>query len=251
MRIIQNGVVKYRRQKAYSYVSKEALLEFIREMIRGLVGLLIYCALITCVYFPLYCVGFLLIKKNLLVEKVKLFTRIGMKGSKLGLVSRRSRVTDVLQSSTIEEIDFLTNRSPAYLYRMTLWTPGELVKTFLRKQKIELISDKQLAYVITSTVFAHSVTWDKKRGMFRLLMEGFEDLFLFEGFYWDARHVLVAPDASKIIIQVDGGQEYHSDCDPRHRPDYDLAKLHVQVCLSYFAPGLSHNHVHFVFPSAV
>lgn len=24
-----------------------------------------------------------------------------------------------------------------------------------------------------------------------------------------------------------------------------------QVCLSYFAPGLSHNHVHFVFPSAM
>lgn len=24
-----------------------------------------------------------------------------------------------------------------------------------------------------------------------------------------------------------------------------------QVCLSYFAPGLSHNHVHFVLPSAL
>ncbi|XP_078493652.1 uncharacterized protein LOC100183334 isoform X1 [Ciona intestinalis] len=218
--------------------------------IRTLVGGVIYCALLACIYIPLYCVGFLLIKKTLLVQKLRLWTKIGRTQAKLGLVSRRSRVSDVSQSSTEEEIDFLTHRSMAYLHRMTLWTPGEIVNTFLRKQKVPLISDKQLAYVIMSTVFAHSVAWDKERAMFRLLLEGFEDLFLFQGFYWDARHVLVSPDGKKIIIQVDGGKEFHSD-DERHRADYDFAKLHVQVCLSYFAPGLSHNHVHFVFPSAV
>lgn len=45
---------------------------------------------------------------------------------------------------------------------------------------IELMSDEQLAFVILSTVFAHSVVWDDKRSMYRLKMEGFEDLFLFE-----------------------------------------------------------------------
>jgi len=32
---------------------------------------------------------------------------------------------------------------------------------------------------------------------------------------------------------------------------YDQAKLHLQICMSYYAPGLAHNHVHFVFPSSL
>ena len=51
---------------------------------------------------------------------------------------------------------------------------------FHRRQTIDLISDEQLAYVVLSTVFAHSVVWDKEREMYRLKMEGFEDLCLFE-----------------------------------------------------------------------
>ena len=52
--------------------------------------------------------------------------------------------------------------------------------TTFRRQAIDLISDEQLAYVILSSVFAHSVVWDAERDMYRLKMEGFEDLFLFE-----------------------------------------------------------------------
>lgn len=134
----------------------------------------------------------------------------------------------------------------------------------LRQQKIELMSDHQLAYVILHTVFAHSVKWDQTRKMYRLYMEGFEDLFLFQveimhliikftmacykgfmifyciskGFYWDARNVLVSEDGEKIVIQMANGEEYHSDCDKRLRPTYELAKLHVQV-----SPVLFQNYI--------
>lgn len=214
-------------------------------------GILIYCLLMV-VYVPFYIVGFLLVQKGILLMKMKRATGIGYtKYGKLGLISRRSRVTDIAAVSTENEIDFLYYRSPVYLWRMCFSMPWELVKTILRQEKIQLISDEQLAYVILNTVFAHSVRWDEERQMYRLVMEGFEDLFLFQGFYWDARHVLVHPDGKKIIIQMSDGNEYASDCEEEMRPTYNLAKLHVQVCLSYFAPGLSHNHVHFVLPSSL
>ncbi|XP_039270475.1 uncharacterized protein LOC120345131 isoform X2 [Styela clava] len=218
---------------------------------KKIIGFTIYC-LLMLIYVPFYIFGMLLIQKG--IAMLKLRKRLGLfhrKEGRLGLVSRRSRVTDIACVSMENELDFLYNRSPAYIWRMCFSMPWELVKTILRQEKIQLISDDQLAYVILNTVFAHSVCWDDDRKMYRLVMEGFEDLFLFQGFYWDARHVLVSPDAKKIIIQMSDGQEYNSDCEQRLRPTFDLAKLHVQVCLSYFAPGLSHNHVHFVLPSAV
>ena len=52
---------------------------------------------------------------------------------------------------------------------------------FLRRnQSTELISDEQLAYVLTSTVCAHSVTWDDEREMYHFRMDGFDDIYLFE-----------------------------------------------------------------------
>ena len=32
-------------------------------------------------------------------------------------------------------------------------------------------------------------------------------------------------------------------------PTWVLAKAHAQAQLTFFAPGLAHNHVHFVFPT--
>nr|XP_039270481.1 uncharacterized protein LOC120345134 [Styela clava] len=216
---------------------------------KKVIGLTIYCFLML-IYIPFHIFGILLIQKGIamlnLRKRLRLFYH---KEGKLGLASRRNRVTDIACVSMENELDFLYNRSPAYLWRMCFSMPWELVKTILRK--IQLISDAQLAYVILNSVFAHSVHWDNDRKMYRLVMEEFGDFFLFQSFYWDVRHVLVSPDTKKIIIQMSDGQEYNSDCEQRLRPTFDLAKLHVHVCLSYFAPGLSHNHVHFVLPSAV
>ncbi|XP_076823458.1 uncharacterized protein LOC143469595 [Clavelina lepadiformis] len=218
-------------------------------MIFDIIGWVVYAWLLA-IYFPIYVLGYLVIQKNLLFLRLRKLVGFTSK-SKLGLVSRKFKVKDVSQVSTEEEIDFQANRSMQYVHRMTMWTPKEIVKCLLKQQTIQLISDQQLAYVILCTVFAHSVRWDAKRKMYRFDLEGFEDLFLFQGFYWDARLVWISATADKLIIKMDDGEEYSSDCDPENRADYDLAKLHVQICLSYFAPGLAHNHVHFVFPSAV
>ena len=51
---------------------------------------------------------------------------------------------------------------------------------FDREQTVELISDEQLIYAITSTVAAHSIVWDNERGMYRFTMHGFDNLYLFQ-----------------------------------------------------------------------
>ena len=33
--------------------------------------------------------------------------------------------------------------------------------------------------------------------------------------------------------------------------DWKLAKLHLQVMMTFYPPGMAHNWVHFVFPSAM
>ncbi|XP_076822145.1 uncharacterized protein LOC143468684 isoform X2 [Clavelina lepadiformis] len=134
---------------------------------------------------------------------------------------------------------------------MTLWTAKELSKLAVRRQKIELISDSQLCYVLFNTVYAHFLNWCEEKGMYCFDLTTMEQFTLFEGFYWDARRVYVDPDKEKIVIEMESEEEFHSDCARHDRPDYDLAKLHLQVCMSYYAPGLGHNYVHFVFPSAV
>ncbi|CAK8673295.1 unnamed protein product [Clavelina lepadiformis] len=220
------------------------------EWVFDVIGWMIYGGLMT-IYLPMYALGYLTIRKN--IAKLKLLKFLGFKSNKakLGLVSRRSRVTDISEVSAEEEIDFQSHRSLGYVHRMTLWTPKEIVKAILGRQKLNLISDEQLAYVILATTFSHAVKWDEKRKMFCLSMLELQNYFLFQGFYWDARQIFVDADGSRIIIQMDDGSEFSSDCEPAQRSDYKLAKLHAQVCLSYFAPGLSHNYVHFVFPSAV
>ena len=42
--------------------------------------------------------------------------------------------------------------------------------------------------------------------------------------------MLVKPDCSKIIIQMEGGEEFHSDAvEFEDKINYNQAKLHVQV----------------------
>ena len=55
-----------------------------------------------------------------------------------------------------------------------------MLSLLFRKQRTEVISDEQLAYVLTSTVAAHAITWDEERGMYKFYMHGFDEIFLFE-----------------------------------------------------------------------
>jgi len=172
------------------------------------------------------------------------------KVSEFNLINRKAKVLDIENVSLDEEIDFIRHRSMNYIYRLALWTPLELAKMFSGLQTIPLISDQQLAYVLLNSVFAHSVTWNEKLKMFHFVLEGVSNLCLFQGFYMDAREVFLNANGSKIIIKMYNGKEYSSDGSSTERADFDQAKLHLQVCLTYYAPGLAHNHVHFVFPTS-
>ena len=51
-----------------------------------------------------------------------------------------------------------------------------------RRQKIDLISDSQLGFVLLNTVFAHSLKWDENRKMFLMDLSDMNNFTLFEVF---------------------------------------------------------------------
>lgn len=221
-----------------------------RMKVRRLWMYMIYVGLLF-IYIPTYVIMHVLLKWVLFKKIVQRLLGTN-RTPELDVISRKNRVSDVSVTSIDEKIDFLTHRNPVYIRRLTLWTPHELAMMFSGLTKTPLISDEHLAYVILNTVFAHSVTWCAERKMYHLVMAGFEDACLFTGFYWDAREVYVSRDGKKLIIKMYDNSEYSSDAtDVLDRANFDQAKLHVQICLSYYAPGLAHNHVHFVFPSTM
>uniref|UniRef100_H2Z0L1 Uncharacterized protein n=1 Tax=Ciona savignyi TaxID=51511 RepID=H2Z0L1_CIOSA len=69
--------------------------------------------------------------------------------------------------------------------------------------------------------------------MYRLDMQELEQFYLFNGFYWECRGILIRPTDLKIIIKMNDGNQYHSDITGSDRANYNLAKLHAQICLSY------------------
>ena len=71
-------------------------------------------------------------------------------------------------------------------------------------------------------------------------LEGYK---IFEGFYWDVCQIRIHKD-NRISILDRNGRVHTSKS-----PTWNLAKAHAQAQLTFFAPGLAHNHVHFVFPS--
>jgi len=201
-------------------------------------------------YLPLYILGTIYMKYDCL--KMRLKIRMGRgRSSKLGPIIRRVNMIDVTEPSTKSLLDFYEHRGSAYLYSRWAKMPRHIAKLFTGNETTELISDEQLAYVLTSTVCAHSVSWDEERGMYHFDMDGFERLTLFEGFYFDARGVYFSKDLKKIIICMVDGKEYHNDVTGEQRKTYNLVKLHLQVCITFYVVGLAHNHVHFVFPSAI
>lgn len=198
------------------------------------------------VYYPFYFFMSLMLQKEIFTFKLKRLFNIRIK-STIGHFGFADKFLDVTAVSTEHEIDFLRHRGPGYIERMTLWTPRELAKLFVGNQKVSLISDGQLKYVLLSTMFAHALTWDTKRKMFAMSFRELNQLNFFPGFNFSARHVWFNNDL--ICIEMDNGVEYYSR--GSYREDYELAKLHLQVCLTFHAPGLAHNYVHFGIPGTM
>ncbi|XP_078485879.1 uncharacterized protein LOC100175252 [Ciona intestinalis] len=216
-----------------------------------LVECLVYYALLQ-VYLPLYLFGIFMIKLKIIINKIKQFTRIGyVKHSNMMPLTKGGKVEDVGCISTDEEIDFLRHRSPCYVTRMTLGVAKQLAKLVTGQQSIDLISDEQLIYTLFHTAIAYAIKWNNEKQMFCVNLCEFKDVKIFKGFYWDVRRIYVDLAKHKISIEMGNGGIFHSDSGSLHRPNYELAKLHAQICLTYYAPGFAHNYVHFVFPSAV
>jgi len=212
----------------------------------------VWFLILSPVYVPLYTVMNIGVKFTYLKMKLKKHWFQENILAELNKVSRKYPVSDVVQVSTEERLDFLQHRSSLYVPRLTIWSQLEVAKQFAGLQTVPLVSDEQLVYSIMNTVFAHSTTWNEERNMYHFNMIGFDELVLYKGFYWDARGAYISEDFEKIIIVMFNGKEYHSDCDNfTERANFNQAKLHLQVCMTHYAPGLAHNHIHFVFPSSV
>nr|XP_018666934.1 uncharacterized protein LOC494401 isoform X1 [Ciona intestinalis] len=225
---------------------------FKRNMQRRIAERTLTFVLCVFIYYPFFIFGMLMTYLARLTCMFKIWTGIGYKEyGKLGNISRKNPISDIIEVSTKEELSFIKHRSPTYLYRMSVWTARELSKYLLRGQTTGLISEQDLCYSLLCSVFAHSLTWEKDSEMYRMKMEGFDDFYLFRGFYWDAREVWFSKDCTKMKLVFTGDREISWPCEGKQMAEWKLAKLHAQVCLTYYAPGLSHNHVHFVFPSSM
>lgn len=66
---------------------------------------------------------------------------------------------------------------------------------------------------------------------------------LFPGYYWDVKEIRIHKD--KTLSIEDRFGKVHTP----NSVKWSLAKAHAQAQLTFFAPGLAHNHVHFVFPT--
>jgi len=212
----------------------------------------VWLVALTPVYVPLYAVMNIGVKCKIIKTKLSKYLFQENTPAKLNKVCRKYPISDVAQVSTEEHLDFVTHRAPVYVSRLTLWSQLEVAKQLSGLQTAPLVSNEQLIYSILNTVYGHSTTWNEERKMFHFKMIGFDELVLYHGFYWDAREAYISEDLKKIVIVMFDGKEYSSDCNTfEERANFDQAKLHLQVCMTHYAPGLAHNHIHFVFPSTV
>jgi len=224
------------------------LMGILRKLARRILSVYLFCFLLIY-YLPLYIIMHTGLRVK--IAKLKIYRYFGIvEKSELAQFSRKHNVSDISKTSTDEKLDFMQNRRFVYYWRFTFWTCYEITKMFAGLQTIPLISDSQLIYVIMNSVCAHSVSWCEEKSMFLFHMKGFESLTLFKGFFFDARKVYIKEDYSKIIIVMYNGKEFHSDCE-HDLDNYKQAKLHLQICMTYYVPGLAHNHVHFVLPSTI
>lgn len=74
-----------------------------------------------------------------------------------------------------------------------------------------------------------------------------ENYVLHSGYYYDVREVKFTLK-EPICIILRGKTVIKSKATEE---DWKLAKLHLQIMMSFYTPGMQHNWVHFVLPSAI
>nr|CAB3260406.1 uncharacterized protein LOC100175252 [Phallusia mammillata] len=156
------------------------------------------------------------------------------------------RMTELNSVSTKVALDFKKKRSPCYTKQLTFGCLWEFSKLASNSQNIPLVPDDVLYHVLRNTVFAHGMErGDPSTDILWRLPINIDNYKLFKGCYWDIREIRLHREYKISLVDRVGG--VHTPLDKTWR----LAKAHAQALLTFYAPGLAHNTVHFVFPSLV
>merc|ERR1712136_513076 len=116
---------------------------------------LVYSAVLF-VYSWVYLIFRFLSEIKILCLRLQLWLGRG-KPCRLGLVSRKNPITDVLYDSTEERLDFAVHRSHLYIKQLILSTVHQVTMMLTGQTNVPLISDQHLAYVLTHSAFNHSL----------------------------------------------------------------------------------------------
>ncbi|CAK8689263.1 unnamed protein product [Clavelina lepadiformis] len=156
------------------------------------------------------------------------------------------QMVEIRNVSTKEQIDFMTYRSPTYIKQLLFGSLWEFSKLTGSQQSVPLIDDHVLHHVILNSVFCHGlIKGDENSDIEWRLPFTLENYHVFKGFYWDVSEIRLHHNHQLTIVDKTG--KIHT----QESKTWNLAKAHAQAQLTFFAPGLAHNHVHFVFPSLV
>ncbi|CAK8678581.1 unnamed protein product [Clavelina lepadiformis] len=155
------------------------------------------------------------------------------------------RMVEVKSLSKEEKIDFKKHRSKTYITQLVFGSLWELSKLAGNQQIVPLISDDVLYRVLHNGVFSYGLSRSENghSDVEWTMHFDIDSYNLFQGFYWDVTEIKLHENQTLSITDRMGRL---------HKPgskNWNLAKAHAQAQLGFFGPGLTHDNVHFVFPS--
>ncbi|XP_039264750.2 uncharacterized protein LOC120340534 [Styela clava] len=161
---------------------------------------------------------------------------------------RQSTIIELTDVSNAEKLDFKKNRSMTYIDQVTSGTLWEISRFACGRQTIPLVSNHVLHHALFNSPFSYGLVKEENplsEVAWHFSLEEMGKYKLFQEFYWDVEEIMVLK-SGKLNIRDRSGKIHTPRC-----KTWTLAKAHAQVQLTFFVPGLSHNHVHFVLPSVI
>jgi len=109
----------------------------------------------------------------------------------------------------------------------------------------KLITDIEIVNFFIQTGACQNLEYDAAKKLYSCSFHYMDNYALHSGYYFDVREVtftLKEPISiilrEQTVIKSEASEE-----------DWKLAKLHLQVMMTFYTPGMQHNWVHFVLPS--
>ena len=199
---------------------------------------------------PMFIVLASLVIVKIVVNVVRIIfkaRRLGyVRHSQLGNVSRQfNAVFDVAVVSTVEELDFLINRSPCYVKRMFQVMMTCCAKYWYGDYQMKLWPESHFIEFFTKTGACQHLVHDGE--YYSLRADELDDFVFFNGNFIDFRAIRFNLD-QVVSITLNTKEIIKSTAS---KADWRLAMLHAQVFVAFYLPALGHNWVHFVLPSSM